>query len=151
MADFCGQCEMRLFGEITKPDIDKGCLNLILCEGCGRQVWIDHTGLRVECGECRFAHEGTCDNVAGDNCWYTSEISGEGLCKNFIRREVKKMASRLIKMALEKETKGTYRFKSLDENEIAVTTLYVGKEAFSDRPANGLTVTIDAEELTENA
>ena len=86
MADFCGKCSMEHFGFVDKPKIDEETLLQILCEGCGRPVWIDHTGYRVCCNECVHADHGTCNHCAGGNFGNTTEICGSWMCNNFERR-----------------------------------------------------------------
>lgn len=51
-----------------------------------------------------------------------------------------------IKLALEKETKGTYRYETADDNA-AVSTLYVRKGALGDgKPPQAIRLVIEAAE-----
>jgi hypothetical protein len=51
MADFCQQCSLRLFGKdfrdlaelITRDEVAKGLMAIVLCEGCG-PIGVDHEG-----------------------------------------------------------------------------------------------------------
>lgn len=87
MADFCGNCELEVWNELTpRDDLKPGDRDTILCEGCEAMVEVDHTGLRVSCDLCVHGHEGVCEHVAGDNFGHTTEISGLWSCNNFVRR-----------------------------------------------------------------
>ena len=80
MADFCGQCSEALFGELclTKPNIKDDEILNILCEGCGKMVWIDKSGYRIGCQFCIEGDEGVCQ--------FAGEISNDYFCEKFKRR-----------------------------------------------------------------
>lgn len=52
MADFCKKCHDEFFGEECENSIiglcKEGEMTIILCEGCGKNIWIDHKGERVK-------------------------------------------------------------------------------------------------------
>jgi len=51
MADFCKECNERNWGPGTPSDFEGMCeegkMVAVLCEGCGRFIWVDHEGRRI--------------------------------------------------------------------------------------------------------
>jgi hypothetical protein len=79
MADFCGQCSEELFGQIDyKPNIKDNEVEKMLCEGCGKIVFIDNSGYRVGCQFCINGDEGVCE--------FAGEICNDYFCEKFVRR-----------------------------------------------------------------
>lgn len=56
MAGFCLDCSVRAWGEAgddfegltTAAENAKGVYAYVLCEGCGTNIFVDHTGSRVD-------------------------------------------------------------------------------------------------------
>lgn len=56
MAEFCKQCSIDTFGAdygdfaglITQNESDRGLVAIVLCEGCGEMIYVDHEGSRVK-------------------------------------------------------------------------------------------------------
>ena len=90
MADFCKQCSEKMFGKEVTDKLDFGIkeneILCILCEGCGRQVWVQNDGCRIECNLCKNAEDSVCHKVPGMNFGRPTEISGTYGCVNFERR-----------------------------------------------------------------
>lgn len=79
MAEFCGQCSEEMFGEVYyKPNIKDDEMICILCEGCGKKVWIDNSGYRIGCQFCIYGDEGVCE--------FAGEIANDYFCEKFNRR-----------------------------------------------------------------
>ena len=80
MAEFCGQCSEEIFGKIDyKLNIKDDEVVSMLCEGCGRYVFIDNSGYRVGCQFCVEGNEGVCQ--------FAGEISNDYFCEKFKRRK----------------------------------------------------------------
>ena len=79
MADFCNKCNLELFGRTEKFNIKRNEVLQILCEGCGKVMYIDYTGFQVACQFCINGDEGV--------CYYAGEISNDFFCKKFKRRK----------------------------------------------------------------
>jgi hypothetical protein len=51
MADFCRKCTDELFGEECTCNVAGLCkifqITQILCEGCGKMIWVDYKGKKV--------------------------------------------------------------------------------------------------------
>lgn len=73
MSDFCKSCTDRLFGSDAAKTLDYGCkedeATSLLCEGCGKMVWVRRDGLRVDCS--------TCGLVGDEICEYPEDSAGE--------------------------------------------------------------------------
>jgi len=79
MADFCGQCSEKLFDKIYDvPNIEDDEIVSILCEGCGKTVFLDNSGYRIGCQCCIYGDEGVCE--------FAGEISDDYFCEKFNRR-----------------------------------------------------------------
>jgi RNase P subunit RPR2 len=79
MADFCGQCSEKLFGKIDyKPQIKDDEVVSMLCEGCGKAVFIDNSGYKVGCQFCIYGDEGVCE--------FAGEIGDDFFCEKFKRK-----------------------------------------------------------------
>jgi hypothetical protein len=81
MADFCGQCSKKMFGfiEYLPKNIPEGCVEKMLCEGCGKIVFLDMSGLRVGCQFCTHPEGGVCP--------FAGEIGDDFFCEHFTRRD----------------------------------------------------------------
>jgi len=79
MADFCRQCSEELFDDFyDKPNIKHDEVVSMLCEGCGKKVFIDSSGYRIGCQFCIYGEEGVCE--------FAGEISNDYFCEKFNRR-----------------------------------------------------------------
>ena len=79
MADFCNKCNSELFGIIENYDVPKDMFLKILCEGCGKWMYVDSTGFQAACQFCVHGDEGVCE--------YAGEIGNDYLCDKFERRK----------------------------------------------------------------
>ena len=91
MADFCKACSNDMFGPEITSLLDYGCaedeVTLIICEGCGRNVWVKKDGTRVECNTCIYPDSSVCTNCKGIEGQIT-EIAGDGSCGNWEERKI---------------------------------------------------------------